>query len=708
MKKIVLVVSVFLFAAQFAWAQVESKLFVQEPLQREAFDVEADLATYSMGKEQLKLLDDGALLVAGMATSDFSFAGVDVTSVTEGTSYLKKYSATGEPQWIVWMSEGMSNTRLLEVDKDGNIFLAGCYGGQITIKDTEGNTEILPKPDGVDMTTPDYTYLIKLDDTGVVKWSKYFQPEMATGEWMMPKSEPTALALSEGKIAFAFSFQGLLNIDEQEYSSLSWMYGYARAWSSMLLFMDESGELVNLKPFIAVEDPDATNEDDKTVLSDMVFQQMVFGPDDQLFAVASLSGCVKDVDTETLYKTEADEYFMVPQLQLFAFDQTYTQKWSKYYPMDKGHTAMDGRHILQTKSIGVVEDQITVGGMVQDTIFIDQQEEVYINSVDEMDGFVASFNVQDGSFIRTRQIKTQGQSDDNMAFVFSHNHTYVSGVLTNTVVIGGKSVKTNNEADLFLADFNHYNETLMLEATGGGGHEFVQAIDVTEAGEIATTGTILSLNGNDCEVWGEVVSSTQQGENFIPDIYVNKIISTVNARPTASRLLDDQIVSVEESFEYALPKNIFSDPDGDKLVITSCLDNGTALPEWLIFDNDQITYSGIPAKEDLGLYQIRITATDRLGASVSLHFQIYVQSTTGLDEVPASQLLFYPNPSDGSIFFNTQISRVEVFNITGQRVMIMEDCQSIDFKANGLKRGTYFIRMSDDYDNTRTEKLLLK
>ena len=82
MKRIIITTIFTFFASQWLLAQVNSDLFVQESLAREAFYEENTIATYISGKEQVQLLDDGAILVAGTATEDFDFAGVNVSAVT--------------------------------------------------------------------------------------------------------------------------------------------------------------------------------------------------------------------------------------------------------------------------------------------------------------------------------------------------------------------------------------------------------------------------------------------------------------------------------------------------------------------------------------------------------------------------------------------------------------------------------------------------
>ncbi|MEG3956125.1 S8 family serine peptidase [Microcoleus sp. herbarium2] len=75
-------------------------------------------------------------------------------------------------------------------------------------------------------------------------------------------------------------------------------------------------------------------------------------------------------------------------------------------------------------------------------------------------------------------------------------------------------------------------------------------------------------------------------------------------------------VSNNPGFEYQFPQYTFTDPDpGDTLTYKATLIDGSPLPSWLIFNPDTRTLSGTsPIPQQL---RIKLTATDRLGVSVS-------------------------------------------------------------------------------------------
>ncbi len=85
-------------------------------------------------------------------------------------------------------------------------------------------------------------------------------------------------------------------------------------------------------------------------------------------------------------------------------------------------------------------------------------------------------------------------------------------------------------------------------------------------------------------------------------------VTDVNAAP-GEAAVTDQTVTVGESFSYSFDE--VTDPDaGQTLTYAVRLAGGGALPDWLSFDASSRTFSGEPAREDIGTSTIRITVTD--------------------------------------------------------------------------------------------------
>ena len=95
-------------------------------------------------------------------------------------------------------------------------------------------------------------------------------------------------------------------------------------------------------------------------------------------------------------------------------------------------------------------------------------------------------------------------------------------------------------------------------------------------------------------------------------------------------LLADQSVVEFKAFSYVVPANTFADVDaGDTRVINATLEDGSALPDWLSFDPDTLTFSGTPTTMDLGVVRVKVTATDQGGLSASDVFDLAVNAAPG-------------------------------------------------------------------------------
>ena len=91
-------------------------------------------------------------------------------------------------------------------------------------------------------------------------------------------------------------------------------------------------------------------------------------------------------------------------------------------------------------------------------------------------------------------------------------------------------------------------------------------------------------------------------------IYTATVMREENGAP-AALLIDNQTATVGKAFQYVSPEA--SDPDPSQTVTyTAVLEGGAPLPTWLHFDASNRTFSGTPARNDVGVHSIAVTATD--------------------------------------------------------------------------------------------------
>ena len=102
---------------------------------------------------------------------------------------------------------------------------------------------------------------------------------------------------------------------------------------------------------------------------------------------------------------------------------------------------------------------------------------------------------------------------------------------------------------------------------------------------------------------------------------------TFNANPSVTSAIQDQ--SADEDTYYSFDTSAhFNDIDiSDTLTYTATLSDGSALPIWLSINPSTGVLSGTPTPTDSNALNIKITATDNAGASVSNAFLLTVNDT---------------------------------------------------------------------------------
>jgi hypothetical protein len=106
--------------------------------------------------------------------------------------------------------------------------------------------------------------------------------------------------------------------------------------------------------------------------------------------------------------------------------------------------------------------------------------------------------------------------------------------------------------------------------------------------------------------------------------FVLEVIN-VNDPPVLKGKVTNQSVNEKEAYSYALPGNLFVDIDkNDVLTMSASLANGNPLPAWLNFNAQGTVFAGTPQNSDVGTIELKITATDKAGASVSDYFALEV------------------------------------------------------------------------------------
>jgi uncharacterized delta-60 repeat protein len=98
-----------------------------------------------------------------------------------------------------------------------------------------------------------------------------------------------------------------------------------------------------------------------------------------------------------------------------------------------------------------------------------------------------------------------------------------------------------------------------------------------------------------------------------------------NVAPVLANPLPDISFKADKPLLYTLPTNTFTDTDaGNVLTYNLDMADGTGIPPWLTLDPLTGTLTGTPTTLDIGTFDLRITATDLVGATISDTFQMTI------------------------------------------------------------------------------------
>ncbi|WP_299752844.1 tandem-95 repeat protein [uncultured Tateyamaria sp.] len=131
-------------------------------------------------------------------------------------------------------------------------------------------------------------------------------------------------------------------------------------------------------------------------------------------------------------------------------------------------------------------------------------------------------------------------------------------------------------------------------------------------------------------------------------------ITPVNDAPVAALALSDQSSEEDEAVSFALPANAFTDVDGDALILSATLTDGSALPDWLVFDAASGNFSGTPPQDFNGMVNITVTASDG-SLTASDTFALDITPVNDAPAVADDSVSQSPNPiiEDVAILIHT-------------------------------------------------------
>lgn len=167
------------------------------------------------------------------------------------------------------------------------------------------------------------------------------------------------------------------------------------------------------------------------------------------------------------------------------------------------------------------------------------------------------------------------------------------------------------------------------------------------------------------------------------------------------------IVTIEDLIlPTALGKDITRDLAGaSSVTITAAdIDNGSSDNCELSLSIDNDTFTAI------GVYPVSLTATDRSGNSSNVPVSVTIfDSTLGIEDFDLllNEVKIFPNPVENTLYISTelQINRVEIYDMLGKRINLIEDHTNAINTAE-MRIGTYFLKIH--FENQAVFKRFIK
>ncbi|MBN1415582.1 MAG: right-handed parallel beta-helix repeat-containing protein [Bacteroidales bacterium] len=244
-------------------------------------------------------------------------------------------------------------------------------------------------------------------------------------------------------------------------------------------------------------------------------------------------------------------------------------------------------------------------------------------------------------------------------------------------------------------------DTHTITILSGDGNVTVENLSGNTSGSVYDLVPATGWSGN-AEI---TVKVEDNSGSYATDTYFLFVADT--HPPVVSNPLPDTTAYVGESFTYAIPENSFTDADpDDSLSYSAMLAGNEQLPVWLSFNDQTITFTGIPTITDIGMIVVVVTVTDKSSSSVKDTFTITVKEVTAIESPVYNPINIYPVPARESVCIEFPLITgheeitVTLYDFYGKRIdaVITKGENLITIDVSALPTGMYYVRVRANKD----------
>ena len=184
------------------------------------------------------------------------------------------------------------------------------------------------------------------------------------------------------------------------------------------------------------------------------------------------------------------------------------------------------------------------------------------------------------------------------------------------------------------------------------------------------------------------IQDQESGRISIPRIEI-EVTPVSDSAPQAEGEIVDQTAQENSQFSLTLQATLFSSPEGEEARPFSWVvgrADGSALPDWLSFNETTLTLSGTPRDADTGLLDLEVRVTDSNGlVSEPVSLRIDVQDINQAPEISGNSLLPVSENIAGAVIGQVQatdLDSADTLTYTANDTRFEFDGNTLKLKGN--------------------------
>ncbi len=646
---------------------------------------------------------DNSIYMVGQFTAEFDFAGKTLTPIDAGSTYILKYSATGEPVWAAYV-KGAATPAGVVVAGDKIVIAIQAKGDQ-EIFSAQGDVTSV---DFVDANAIN-TLLLSLNVNGQVVWNRKLDAESVDENELGSVAVNSLKLAANGNLVFVATLRGKVQLAGKDFASKLWNMGQDEGWGMDFFVVKPAVVFASINPVDGVDIAATSIYAKEISLSDVSAGAATLASNGDLIISCTFYGTIydelKSKEWTANFESGGNYGYGIITARIGA---NSTIVWDKpfLFPLQGGTVGQGYEYKGYVNHISMLtNDKISIAGTFEGELPFSAS--LKVNSAGKSDFYVAQADPTTGAVEEAHSFGGV-ENESSLCAISGGNTLYLAGGFAGKMEFpAGDALFTFAEAtditDGFLVKYEYDSKAWSSARFGGELDDKVAGIALTSAGNVVLSGMFKATDAAKANFFGRQVVSSLVDGNPVYDSYL--LVTGENNAPVANGTLDNATVRVGEQLTVNLPTNLFTDADGDDLTLSVTLKNGASLPVWLAYNANAGTISGTPTKENVGTIELKVTATDAYSLSASVNFAITIEASTGIGDNTTTNWRVYPTYATTHINLENVVS-AKLYSLVG--VMVKEVVKQNSISVSGLCSGVYMLQVEATNGDKRVVRVFVK